>query len=247
MAILDQKTALVTGASRGIGKAIALTLAEAGADLAVTARSEAALADTVAAVTAAGRRAIPLAVDLADAAGIAAAVDKAAAELGRIDILVNNAGLTSDGLLMRMSEEQWDRVVDANLKGSFLFTKAATRLMMKQRCGSVVNVTSVVGITGNAGQSNYAASKAGLIGFSKSVARELAGRNVRVNCVAPGFIDTQMTEGLPEATRAKYLEAIPLGRFGSPKDVADAVLYLASDASSYVTGQVIVVSGGMAM
>lgn len=247
MGSLDGKIALVTGASRGIGKAIALRLAGEGADLALTARTVEALAGTAAAVAELGRRAETYAVQLDNAESIAAAVNGVMATYGRLDILVNNAGVTHDALLLRMSEENWDSVIDTNLRGTFCFTKLATKPMIKQRSGSIVNIASVVGITGNAGQSNYAASKAGIIGFTKSVARELASRNVRANVVAPGFIETQMTETLPEEARRKALEGIPMGRFGRPEDVANLVLFLAGDASSYMTGQVVSVCGGMVM
>jgi 3-oxoacyl-[acyl-carrier protein] reductase len=247
MSVLQGKTAVVTGAARGIGRVIALELASEGADLAICDLEEAWLAETAEAVRAKGRKATCLAVDVSDGDRVTAAVSAAAKALGRIDILVNNAGITRDNLLVRMSEEDWDAVLAVNLKGAFLFTKAVARPMMKQRGGAVVNIASIIGLIGNAGQCNYAASKAGLIALTKSAARELASRGVRVNAVAPGFIETKMTDALAEDVQAKMLASIPMGRFGKPGDVAKAVVFLASDASSYMTGQVLTVSGGMVM
>jgi 3-oxoacyl-[acyl-carrier protein] reductase len=241
---LTGKVALVTGGSRGIGRAIAETLYGAGARVAILGR------DTGRAEEAArtlGERACAVTADVSDAAQVAAAVSAAEQALGPVDILVNNAGLTRDGLLARMSGDDWDAVLDANLKGAFLLTKAVTRGMMKRRWGRVINITSVVGLMGNAGQANYAASKAGLIGLTRAVARELASRNVLVNAVAPGFIDTDMTRALTDAQRATLLAQIPLGRLGQGGDVARAVLFLASDHADYITGQVLVVDGGMVM
>ncbi len=245
MAQLEGKTALVTGAARGIGQATALRLAAAGADVALCDLKAEWLAETAAGVRAAGRRAESYAVDVSDAAGVKSAVEAVAADFGRIDILVNNAGITRDGLLLRMSEEDWDAVLDVNLKGTYLFTRAVARLMVKQRGGAIVNIASIIGLIGNAGQCNYAASKAGVIALTKSVAKELAGRGVRANAVAPGFIRTSMTDKLSEETQQRMLEAIPLKRFGSPEDVADVVVFLAGDAAAYVTGQVVNVCGGM--
>jgi len=245
MAQLEGKTALVTGAARGIGQATALRLAEAGADVALCDLKAEWLAETAAGVRAAGRRAESYAVDVSDAAGVKSAVEAVAADFGRIDILVNNAGITRDGLLLRMSEEDWNAVLDVNLKGTYLFTRAVARLMVKQRGGAIVNIASIIGLIGNAGQCNYAASKAGVIALTKSVAKELAGRGVRANAVAPGFIRTSMTDKLSEETQQRMLEAIPLKRFGSPEDVADVVVFLAGDAAAYVTGQVVNVCGGM--
>jgi len=242
---MDGKTALITGAARGIGQAIALKFAAQGADLALCDVQKEWLDDTAARARALGRRVECYAADVSRGADVQAAVTQAAADFGRIDVLVNNAGITRDTFLMRMSEEDWDAVLDINLKGAFLFTKAVSKYMMKQRAGAIVNIASIIGLIGNAGQCNYAASKAGLIALTKSVAKELASRNVRANAVAPGFIKTKMTDKLPEDIRKKMLEAIPLGRFGEPEDVAEVALFLASDAAAYVTGQALTVCGGM--
>jgi 3-oxoacyl-[acyl-carrier protein] reductase len=247
MGALDGKTALVTGAARGIGRAIAEELAEAGADVAVCDLDEAWLADTAAAIQKLGRKTHTAAVDVKDGAAVNACVNRVVEGFGRLDILVNNAGITKDGLLIRMSDEDWDAVLDVNLKGTFLFTRAVARPMMKQRSGAIVNIASIIGLIGNAGQCNYSASKAGVIALTKSSAKELAARNVRVNAVAPGFIESKMTEVLTEEIRKKMLDAIPLQRFGSPRDVAKVVVFLASDAATYITGQVVNVSGGMVM
>lgn len=245
MALLDKKVALVTGAARGIGQAIAVRLAAEGADVALCDVQTDWLEETAGKVAALGRRAERFAADVSQPAQVQAAVDGAVAAFGRIDVLVNNAGITRDGYLVRMSEADWDAVLNVNLKGAFLFTKAVARQMMRQRSGAIVNIASIIGLIGNAGQCNYAASKAGLIALTKSTAKELASRNIRANAVAPGFIRTKMTEQLPEDLQKKMLEAIPLGRFGEPEDVANVVLFLASDASAYVTGQVVTVCGGM--
>jgi 3-oxoacyl-[acyl-carrier protein] reductase len=244
---LNEKVALVTGAARGLGQAIALKLAEAGADLALCDLNAEWLEETAGKVQALGRRAECYGVNVAEGGSVADGVKAVEKDFGKIDILVNNAGITKDGLLMRMSEADWDAVLNVNLKGAFLCTKAAMRGMMKQRSGTIVNIASVIGLMGNAGQANYAASKGGLISFSKTVAKELASRNVRCNAVAPGFIRTAMTDALDEDVQQKMKELIPLGRFGEPEDVADVVLFLASDASAYVTGQVISTCGGMVM
>ncbi len=247
MGSLEGKTAVVTGAARGIGRAIAETLAAEGADLALCDLKAEWLAETAESVQAMGRKATCYAVDVSNAAAVSETVTAIAKDLGRIDILVNNAGITRDTLLPRMSEEDWDAVLDVNLKGTFLFTKAVARPMMKQRGGAIVNIASIIGLIGNAGQCNYAASKAGIVALTKSVAKELASRNVRVNAVAPGFIQTQMTDALSDDVKEKMLAAIPLKCLGQPENVAQAVLFLAGDASSYMTGQVLTVSGGMVM
>ena len=242
---LENKIALVTGAARGIGQAIALQLAADGADLALCDVKTEWLDDTAAKVKALGRRAEAYAMNVADGAAVGEAVAKVAADFGRIDVLVNNAGITRDTLLIRMSEEDWDAVLDVNLKGAFLVTKAAVKYMMKQRSGAIVNIASVVGIMGNAGQANYTASKAGLIALTKTTAKELGSRNVRVNAVAPGFIRTAMTDKLSEPIKEAMLKMVPLGRLGEPEDVAKAVAFLASDAAAYVNGQTLAVCGGM--
>lgn len=247
MAELDGRAAIVTGAARGIGRAIAERLASAGADLALCDLKTEWLEETAAAVRAKGRRAEIFAADVSDAASVEQAMGSILAAFQKIDILVNNAGITKDTFLVRMSVEDWDAVLGVNLRGAFLFTKAVAKPMMKQRAGAIVNIASIIGLIGNAGQCNYAASKAGVIALTKSVAKELASRNIRANAVAPGFIKTQMTAGLPEDVRKKMLSAIPMGRLGEPADVANVVLFLAGDASSYLTGQVITVSGGMVM
>ncbi len=244
---LADKIAVVTGAGRGIGRAIALKFAEEGADVVCVSRTTENAEKVAAEVRAKGRRAWPHAVDVADAQAVAAAADAILAETAHIDILVNNAGVTRDGLLMRMSEGDWDTVVDTNLKGAFLFTRAFSRTFLKQRSGRIINVASVVGLLGNPGQSNYAASKAGLLGFTKSVARELASRGITANALAPGFIETDMTAGLNEQMKEALLKSIPLGALGQAEDVANAALFLASPAARYITGQVLVVDGGMAM
>lgn len=246
--LLDGKTALVTGASRGIGRAIALRLAAEGARVAINYAGNVKAAEEVkAAIEAAGGTAILCRADVADSAAVEAMVADVAKEFGAIDILVNNAGITRDTLLMRMKDEDFAKVLDTNLKGVFYCTKAVSKLMMKKRSGRIVNMASVVGLVGNAGQTNYAAAKAGVIGFSKSAAKELASRGITVNAVAPGFIGTDMTADLLESVKEKALSDIPLGRAGKPEDVANAVLFLASDQASYITGQVVHVDGGMVM
>ena len=242
---LENKIALVTGAARGIGQSIALQLAADGADLALCDVKAEWLDDTASKVKALGRRAEIYAMDVANGAAVGEAVARVAADFGRIDVLVNNAGITRDTLLVRMTEEDWDAVLNVNLKGAFLVTKAVVKYMMKQRSGAIVNIASVVGIMGNAGQANYTASKAGLIALTKTTAKELGSRNIRVNAVAPGFIRTAMTEKLPEPVKESMLKMVPLGRFGEPEDVAKAVAFLSSDQSAYVNGQTLAVCGGM--
>ena len=243
------KVALVTGASRGIGRAIAVTLAKGGAAVALNyAGNEAAAAEALALVQQAGAPKAKLyRFDVADPAACAAAVEAVVAELGGLHVLVNNAGIAVDQLVMRVKDEDWNRQLQVNLTGVFNLIRAATRPMMKQRGGAIVNLTSVVGEMGNAGQAAYAATKAGLIGLTKSVARELASRNIRVNAVAPGYVDTDMTAALPEAAKTKMRELIPLARLGGAQDVANAVAFLASEAASYVTGETLRVNGGMYM
>src|SRR6266403_943357 len=244
---LANQIAIITGAGRGIGRGIALKFAAEGADIVCVSRSLENSEKAAGEVRALGRRAWAHAVDMADSASVAAAAEKILAETGRVDILVNNAGVTRDGLLMRMSEGDWDLVLDTNLKGAFLFTKAFTRAFLKQRSGRVINVASVIGLIGNAGQCNYAASKAALLGFTKSVARELASRGITANVLAPGFVETDMTAGLTEDLRKDVLKQIPLGSFGQPEDIANAALFLAGPAARYITGQVLAVDGGMVM
>ena len=244
---LNGKVAVVTGSARGLGQAIALKMAEAGADVAVCDLNAEWCEETVAKVTELGRKATGYGVNVADADSVAEGIKTIEKDFGKIDILINNAGITKDGLLMRMSEADWDAVLDVNLKGVFLCTKAAMRGMMKQRSGTIVNIASVIGLMGNAGQANYAASKGGVISFSKTVAKELASRGVRCNAIAPGFIRSAMTDKLDEEIQGKMKELIPLGRFGDPEDVANVALFLASDASAYVTGQVLSTCGGMVM
>jgi 3-oxoacyl-[acyl-carrier protein] reductase len=239
---LTGKVAFVTGSTRGIGLGVATALHAAGAKVAIVGRD---VAKAQAVAAALGERAVGVSCDVADGGQVEAAIAAAEQALGPIDILVNNAGLTRDNLLLRLSETDWDTVLDANLKGAFFTTKAVVKGMMKRRSGRIINVTSIVGLTGNKGQANYAASKAGLIGFTKSVAKEYASRGVLVNAIAPGFIETDMTAALPEDGRTALLEGIALGRLGRPEDVAGAVIFLASDLAAYVTGQVLVVDGGM--
>ena len=241
---LSGRVALVTGASRGLGRAMAETLAAAGATVVAGARGSHA-DETAHAITAAGGRAEAVALDITDAAAVQACVDGLLARHGRIDVLVNNAGITRDQLLMRMKREDWDAVLATNLTGTFTCTQAALKSMIRQRSGRIVCVTSVVGQMGNAGQANYAASKAGVIGFVKSLAREVASRSITVNAVAPGLVETDMTRAMTGAARDEWAAKIPLGRLGTPADVAGAVLFLASDAASYITGHVLAVNGGM--
>jgi 3-oxoacyl-[acyl-carrier protein] reductase len=247
MSQLANQIAVVTGAGRGIGRAIALTFASAGADVACVDLKTEFCDQTVQEIQARGRKAWSVAANVADAASVEAAAEQILTAAGRVDILVNNAGITRDTLLMRMSEADWDAVLDINLKGTFLFTKAFARSFLKQRSGRIVNIASVIGLIGNAGQCNYAASKAGVIGLTKSVARELASRGITVNAIAPGFIETAMTAVLKDELKAALLKQIPLGRLGQAEDIAGAALYLVGPASRYVTGQVLTVDGGMVM
>lgn len=244
---LAGKVVLVTGASRGIGEGVARAVAAEGAVVVCGARDLGKLANVVSAIEAAGGRAEPVSLDVSSRASVDAAFEKILAGHGRIDGLVNNAGITRDNLLLRMKAEEWDAVLATNLTGVFHCTQAALRPMLKQRAGRIVNVTSVVGLAGNAGQANYAASKAGVVGFTKSVAKEVASRTITVNAVAPGFIDTEMTAAMSEKAREAVVSAIPMGRTGQAADVAGAVVFLLSDAAAYVTGQVLAVDGGFHM
>lgn len=246
--LLDGKCALVTGASRGIGRAIAVKLASEGAKVALNYAGNAAAAEEVKKeIEAAGGQAITVQADVSDPTSVEAMIQTVVDAFGQIDILVNNAGITRDGLLLRMKDEDFDAVINTNLKGIFYTTKLVSKLMMKKRFGRIVNMASVVGLTGNAGQTNYAAAKAGVIGFSKSAAKELAARGIMVNMVAPGFIETDMTAVIPEKAKEAMMGGIPLGRAGKPEDVANAVLFLVSDQAAYITGQVLKVDGGMVM
>ncbi|BCR04757.1 beta-ketoacyl-ACP reductase [Desulfuromonas versatilis] len=245
--MLKDKVVIVTGASRGIGRAVAQRLAAQGARIVASARNAQLLEELVAEIQGQGGEALAVVGDVAVTADADKLVDAAVKAYGRVDVLVNNAGITRDGLLLRMKDEDWDVVLDVNLKGAFLCTRAAAKVMSKQRSGRIINISSVVGEMGNAGQANYCASKAGLLGLTKSVARELARRNVTVNAITPGFIATDMTDELPEKTRQELAAQIPLGRLGEAEDIAHAVLFLASDQSGYITGQVLGVNGGMHM
>ena len=245
MGIAEGRVALVTGGAQGIGRALALALAGAGVDVAVTDVNSAGAEEAAAAVTATGRRSWALAGDVSDFAAAREMTEEVLQDSGKIDILVNNAGITRDGLLLRMKEQDWDSVLAVNLKGAFNFCKAAVPVMVKQRYGRIVNMSSVVGVMGNAGQANYSASKAGLIGLTKSLAREVASRGVTVNAVAPGFIDTAMTQALSEKVRTALQQQIPAGKLGQVEDVVAAALFLASEEASYITGQVLHVNGGM--
>ncbi|MEK4406851.1 3-oxoacyl-[acyl-carrier-protein] reductase [Sporosarcina sp. FSL K6-6792] len=248
MGRFDGKSAIVTGASRGIGREIALLLAKEGARVAVNySGSKDKADDVVKLITESGGEAFAIQADVSDADGVKEMVDKTLEMFGSIDILVNNAGITRDNLLMRMKEDEWDDVININLKGVFLCTKGVTRQMMRQRAGRIVNVASIVGVSGNPGQANYVAAKAGVIGFTKTAAKELASRNINVNAVAPGFITTDMTDALSEEVKNQMLSVIPLGKLGRPEDVARTVLFLLSDDAVYITGQTIHVDGGMVM
>ncbi len=246
---LSGQTALVTGASRGIGKAIALALGQSGAKVACIARNEEKLRETADAITgggtAGGGTAVVYACDVTDSAAVQKVVDAMVEDWGQLDIVVNNAGITRDTLIPRMSDEQWDDVISTNLRSVFLFTRAATQVMMRRRSGRIINISSVSGIMGNPGQSNYSASKAGIIGLTRSVARELASRKVTVNAICPGFIATEMTDTLGPAVQDEVKKRVPAKRLGEVKEIADAVLYLASDSAAYVTGQILTVDGGL--
>jgi len=245
---LEGKAVLVTGASRGIGREIALELARQGANVAVNySGSEAKANEVVDEIKALGRKAFAVKCDVSNAEEVAEMVKGTIDNFGKLDILVNNAGITKDNLLMRMKEEEWDDVININLKGVFLCTKAVTRQMMKQRVGRIINIASVVGVSGNPGQANYVAAKAGVIGLTKTTAKELASRNITVNAIAPGFITTDMTDKLPEEVTAELLKQIPLARLGEPKDIAKITAFIASDDSAYITGQTLNVNGGMVM
>jgi len=247
MSQLANQIAVITGAGRGIGRAIALKFAAAGADIVCVSRTAENAEKVAQEIRALGRKAWAHAVDVADASAVEAAAEKILAESGKVDILVNNAGVTRDGLLMRMSEEDWEAVLNTNLKGAFLFIKALSRTFLKQRSGRIINISSVIGLIGNAGQCNYAASKAGLLGLTKAVAKEFASRGVTVNALAPGFIETDMTGALSAEMKTQLLERIPLRSLGRPEDVAEGALFLAGPGARYVTGQVLAIDGGMVM
>lgn len=246
--MLKEKVAIITGASRGLGRATALALAAQGVKVAVNYAGNAAKAEEVVnLIQAQGGQAVAVQADVSEAADVEKMISLVIERYGRVDILVNNAGITRDGLLLRMKETDWDAVLNTNLRGVFLVTKAVSKLMMKQRSGKIINLSSVVGLSGNAGQANYAAAKAGILGFTKSLAKELGSRGITVNAIAPGFIQTDMTEKLNDQVREKMLAEIPLGRLGVPEDVARLVVFLASDEADYITGQTINVDGGMVM
>jgi len=245
--LLKDKVALITGAAQGIGWAIALLFAKEGADIAIADINIEKAEEAAKEVSKLGRKVLALQVDVTDYSQVEEAVNKILDKFKKVDILVNNAGITRDNLILRMSQEDWDKVLAVNLKGTFNCTKAVSRVMLKQHRGKIINIASIIGIIGNLGQANYSASKAGIIALTKTLAKELASRNINVNAVAPGFIQTQMTESLPEEVKQKMQEAIPLKRFGKPEDVAGVCLFLASDDADYITGQTIVVDGGMVM
>ena len=242
---LTGQSAIVTGASRGIGKMIAMRLAECGARVACVARNVERLDETVATITQAGGMAESMACDVTNRTSVDQVTDSVAESVGRLDILVNNAGITRDGLLPRMSDDEWDDVIATNLRGTFLFARAASRYMMRARYGRIINIASVSGLMGNPGQTNYSASKAGMIGLTRSLARELAGRHVTINAIAPGFIESEMTAALGEATLGEVEKRIPVKRLGKPEEIADGVVYLCSASASYITGQVITIDGGL--
>ncbi len=247
MGVLDGKIGFITGASAGIGRTIAIRMAEEGADVALFARNAERLQETADAVSALGRTAHCYPVDVSQTEAVKAVVKEALEAFGRVDVMVNNAGITRDMLFMRMKESDWDDVMSINLKGVFNFSQAVTRPMMKQKDGVIISITSIIGLIGNPGQCNYAASKAGIVAFTKSIAKELASRNIRANAVAPGFIKTDMTDAMDDQARQAIMDSIPLKRLGSAEDVANVVVFLASDAASYITGQTLTVSGGLVM
>jgi len=244
---LQDKVAIVTGASRGIGRAIALRLAKEGADIVVTATTFEGASKVAGEIEQLGRKAVAIALNVAEIQECEGLVKATLDKFSRLNILVNNAGVTGDNLLVRMKEEEWDKVLDVNLKGTFNCIRAATKTLMKQRAGKIVNITSVIGIIGNAGQANYCASKAGVIGLTKSVAKELASRNIQVNAVAPGYIETDMTDQMKDKAREDIIKGIPMKRLGNISDIAAACLFLASDEANYITGQTLVIDGGMAI
>ena len=247
MNFLNDKVAVVTGAGRGIGRAVAIAYAKMGANVVCVSRTQENSTKVATEIEALGQKSWAFAVDVSDTSSVESSAKNILEATGRVDILVNNAGVTRDNLLMRMSEEEWDTVINTNLKGAFNFTKAFTRPFMKQRSGRIINIASVIGLIGNAGQSNYAASKAALIGFTKSVAKELAPRGVTANAIAPGFIETDMTAVLDEKVRGDIIDRIPMNRFGSPEDIANTAIFLALESTDYMTGQVLTIDGGMVM
>ena len=247
MNFLNDKVAVVTGAGRGIGRAVAIAYAKMGANVVCVSRTQENSAKVATEIEALGQKSWAFAVDVSETSAVESSAKNILEATGKVDILVNNAGVTRDNLLMRMSEEEWDTVLNTNLKGAFNFTKAFTRPFMKQRSGRIINIASVIGLIGNAGQSNYAASKAALIGFTKSVAKELAPRGVTANAIAPGFIETDMTAVLDEKVRGSIIDRIPMNRFGSPEDIANTAIFLALESTNYMTGQVLTIDGGMVM
>tara|TARA_Y100000746_G_scaffold59875_1_gene48586 strand:+ start:996 stop:1739 length:744 start_codon:yes stop_codon:yes gene_type:complete len=247
MNFLNDKVAVVTGAGRGIGRAVAIAYAKMGANVVCVSRTQENSTKVATEIEALGQKSWAFAVDVSETSAVESSAKNILEATGKVDILVNNAGVTRDNLLMRMSEEEWDTVLNTNLKGAFNFTKAFTRPFMKQRSGRIINIASVIGLIGNAGQSNYAASKAALIGFTKSVAKELAPRGVTANAIAPGFIETDMTAVLDEKVRGSIIDRIPMTRFGSPEDIANTAIFLALESTNYMTGQVLTIDGGMVM